>query len=190
MPKTPSHYDAPFRKFLGDIEVARDFLDIHLPPHVRKHCDLSTLTMESGSFVENDLRSRFSDMLYSVQTTAGVGYVYCLIEHQSWPEKLMPLRLHRYSLATMQRHIDQGHEKLPMVIPLLFYHGRTSPYPYATRRLDCFADPELAESIYMQAFPLIDITAMPDNEILTHRRIALLELVQKNIRARDMIELI
>ncbi|MFT4463986.1 MAG: Rpn family recombination-promoting nuclease/putative transposase [Sodalis sp. (in: enterobacteria)] len=189
MPKTPLHHDALFKKFLGDIAVARDFLDIHLPPSIRTRCDLSTLAMESGSFVEDDLRSRLSDMLYSVETTASASYIYCLIEHQSRPEKLMPLRLHRYSLAAMQRHIDQGHEKLPVVISLLFYHGRTSPYPYSTRWLDCFADPELAKSVYMQAFPLVDITAMPDDEILTHRRVALLELVQKHIRTRDMLEL-
>uniref|UniRef100_A0A1A9Z2J0 Transposase_31 domain-containing protein n=1 Tax=Glossina pallidipes TaxID=7398 RepID=A0A1A9Z2J0_GLOPL len=58
-----------------------------------------------------------------------------------------------------------------------------------TQWLDCFTDPELAESIYRQAFPLVDITAMPDDEILSHRRVALLELVQKHIRTRDMLEL-
>ncbi|CAJ0998953.1 ISNCY family transposase ISPlu15 [Sodalis praecaptivus] len=30
---------------------------------------------------------------------------------------------------------------------------------------------------------------MPDDEILSHRRVALLELVQKHIRTRDMLEL-
>ncbi|CAK8736357.1 Recombination-promoting nuclease RpnA [Sodalis praecaptivus] len=57
------------------------------------------------------------------------------------------------------------------------------------RWLDCFTDPELAESVYRQAFPLVDITAMPDDEILSHRRVALLELVQKHIQTRDMLEL-
>jgi predicted transposase YdaD len=31
MTKLSSHHDALFKKFLGDINVARDFLDIHLP---------------------------------------------------------------------------------------------------------------------------------------------------------------
>lgn len=184
-----SHHDSLFKKFLGDIAVARDFLEVHLPPHLRERCDLTTLAMESGSFVEDDLRTQCSDMLYSVQTTAGKGYLYTLIEHQSRPEKLMAFRLMRYSFAAMQRHLEQGNDQLPVVIPLLFYHGRTSPYPYTTRWLDCFADPELAESVYRQAFPLVDITAMPDDEILTHKRVALLELVQKHIRTRDMLEL-
>ncbi|MGG2142559.1 Rpn family recombination-promoting nuclease/putative transposase [Symbiopectobacterium sp. RP] len=185
-----SQHDSLFKKFLGDITVARDFLEIHLPPHLRERCDFSTLAMESGSFIEDDLRTQCSDMLYSVQTKTGKGYIYTLIEHQSRPEKLMAWRLMRYSMAAMQRHLEQGNETLPVVIPLLFYHGTTSPYPYSTQWLDCFADPELAESVYTQAFPLVDITAIPDDEILTHRRVALLELVQKHIRTRDMLELV
>ncbi|CAK8737701.1 ISNCY family transposase ISPlu15 [Sodalis praecaptivus] len=185
-----SQHDALFKKFLGDIAVARDFLEIHLPPHLRKRCDFSTLAMESGSFIEDDLKGQYSDMLYSMKTTTGHdGYVYCLIEHQSRPEKLMAFRLLRYAVAAMQRHLEQGNNQLPVVIPLLFYHGTASPYPYSTKWLDCFTDPELAESVYRQAFPLVDITAMPDDEILSHRRVALLELVQKHIRTRDMLEL-
>uniref|UniRef100_T1H9H7 Transposase_31 domain-containing protein n=2 Tax=cellular organisms TaxID=131567 RepID=T1H9H7_RHOPR len=135
--------------------------------------------MESGSFIEDDLRTQCSDMLYSVQTKTGKGYIYTLIEHQSRPEKLMAWRLMRYSMEAMQRHLEQDNETLPVVIPLLFYHSTTSPYPYSTQWLDCFADPELAESVYTQAFPLVDITAIPDDEILMHRRVALLELVNE-----------
>ncbi len=101
----------------------------------------------------------------------------------------MAFRLLRYSVAAMQRHHEQGNDSLPVVIPLLFYHGTTSPYPYTTQWFDCFADPELAESVYRQAFPLVDITTILDEEILTHRQVALLQLVQKHIRTRDMLEL-
>ncbi|WGL93945.1 Rpn family recombination-promoting nuclease/putative transposase [Arsenophonus nasoniae] len=190
MKKTLSHHDALFKKFLGDITIARDFLQIHLPEKLRQLCDFSTLAMESGSFIEPDLRSQCSDMLYSMKTTAGHdSYVYCVIEHQSRPEKLMAFRLLRYAVAAMQRHLEQGNDTLPVVIPLLFYQGNTSPYPYSTHCLDCFADPELAKSVYTQAFPLVDVTAIPDEEIVTHRHVALMELVMKHIRTRDMLEL-
>lgn len=129
-------------------------------------------------------------MLYSLQTTTGKAYIYFLIEHQSRPMKLMAFRLLRYSVAAMHRHLEQGNETLPVIIPLLFYHGKKSPYPYSMHWLDCFADRPLAESVYMQAFPLIDVTIIPDEHILTHRRVALLEIVQKHIRTRDMLELV
>lgn len=126
-----SKHDSLFKKFLGDLAVARYFLEVHLPSQLSEHCDFTTLAMASGSFIEEDLRTQCSDMLYTVQTTSGMGYIYCLIEHQSRPEKLMAFRLLRYCVAAMQQHLEQGNKQLPVVIPLLFYHGRTSPYPYS-----------------------------------------------------------
>ena len=44
--------------------------------------------------------------------------------------------------------------------------------------LDEFADPQLAKTLYGCPFPLIDVTVMPDDDIVQHRRVALLELMQ------------
>ncbi|WP_299144637.1 Rpn family recombination-promoting nuclease/putative transposase, partial [uncultured Vibrio sp.] len=82
-----------------------------------------TLKLESGSFIEESLRPYYSDVLYSLNTSQGEGYVYALIEHQSRPDKHMAFRLMRYAIAAMQQHLEAGHEHLPLVIPLQFYHG-------------------------------------------------------------------
>ncbi|ESG73058.1 hypothetical protein SEEM1594_06660, partial [Salmonella enterica subsp. enterica serovar Muenchen str. baa1594] len=58
---TPTPHDATFRQFLTQPDIARDFMEIHLPAELRVVCDLSTLKLESGSFVEDDLRQYFSD---------------------------------------------------------------------------------------------------------------------------------
>jgi predicted transposase/invertase (TIGR01784 family) len=121
-----------------------------------------------------------------MRTPAGPGYVYCLIEHQSSPDDMMAFRLLRYSIAAMHRHLKQGHKRLPMIVPILFYHGKQSPYPYSMRWLDCFDDPAAAQNLYTQAFPLVDITVIPDDEIKTHRKVALLEYVQKHIHEKDI----
>lgn len=83
---TSTPHDAAFRQFLTQPEIARDFMELHLPAELRAICDLSTLKLESGSFVEDDLRQYFSDVLYSLETTEGTGYVHVLIEHQSSPD--------------------------------------------------------------------------------------------------------
>ncbi|MCL2895343.1 Rpn family recombination-promoting nuclease/putative transposase [Brenneria tiliae] len=184
-----SSHDAIFKQFLGDIDIANDFLSIHLPPEIRQHCDFTTLQRESASFVDEELRSRVSDMLYSCRTTQGKGYIYCVIEHQSSPDRLMAFRLMRYALAAMQQHLSQGHKILPLVVPLLFYHGDRRPYPFSLNWLESFHDPSLARQIYTTAFPLLDLTVTSDDEIKTHRKAALLELVLKHIRTRDMLEL-
>ena len=186
---TPTPHDAVFRQLLSQPDVARDFMEIHLPPQLLALCDLSTLRLASGSFVEDDLRPYFSDVLYSMKTrSGGDGYVQVLIEHQSTPDKQMAFRLLRYAVAAMKRHLDAGHKTLPLVIPVLFYAGQRSPYPWSTCWLDGFADPALAAVLYGKAFPLVDVTVIPDDEIVQHRRMAALTLLQKHIRQRDLAE--
>ncbi|TPW38729.1 Rpn family recombination-promoting nuclease/putative transposase, partial [Serratia sp. SRS-8-S-2018] len=71
----------------------------------------------------------------------------------------------------------------------LTYTGKRSPYPYSTRWLDEFDDPALAEKLYTGAFPLVDVTVIPDDDIMNHRSMAALTLLQKHIRQRDLAEL-
>ena len=187
---TPTPHDTVFRAFLSDPDTARDFMALHLPADLRGLCDLSTLKLESGSFVEDDLRPYYSDVLYSLKTTSGEGYIHVLIEHQSTPDRHMAFRLMRYAVAAMQRHLAAGHKHLPLVIPVLFYQGKRSPYPYAMSWLQDFSDPETARRLYGGDFPLVDITVIPDDAILQHRRMAALTLLQKHIRHRDLAELL
>ncbi|WP_404685632.1 Rpn family recombination-promoting nuclease/putative transposase [Raoultella terrigena] len=192
MEKSPTStpHDAVFKKFLRHADTARDFLDIHLPSSLRPLCDLETLRLESASFIEEDLRACYSDVLWSLKTTAGEGYIYVVIEHQSSPDAHMAFRLMRYAIAAMQRHLDAGHKRLPLVVPMLFYHGIATPYPYSLCWLDGFTHPAHARGLYATAFPLVDITVIPDDEIVQHRRVALLEFMQKHVRQRDLTKLV
>lgn len=187
---TATPHDAIFKTFLNHPATARDFLRLHLPASLQKLCDLNTLQLESGSFIEDDLRAYYSDVLWSLKTREGDGYIYTIIEHQSTADAHMAFRLMRYAIAVMHRHLAAGHKKLALVIPMLFYHGAASPYPYSLCWLDEFDDPKAARQLYTSAFPLIDITVVPDDEIMQHRRMALLELIQKHIRKRDLMGLV
>lgn len=187
---TSTLHDAVFKQFLRQADTARDFLDIHLPPALRQLCDLDSLTLESGSFIEENLRAYYSDVLWALKTAAGEGYIYVVIEHQSSPDAYMAFRMMRYAIAAMQRHLDNGHKTLPLVVPILFYHGVATPYPWSLSWLDKFADPALAKQLYTMPFPLVDITVVPDDEIVQHRRVALLELMQKHIRQRDLLGIV
>lgn len=190
MTEATTPHDAIFKAFLSRPETARDFIEIHLPPSLVKLCNLDTLHLESSSFVEENLRQYYNDVLYSVETTKGCGYIYVLIEHQSSPDENMAFRMLRYAIATMQRHLEAGHDYLPLVIPILFYQGKRSPYPWSTNWLDGFPDPDVARDLYFHAFPLVDITLIPDDEIMQHRSMAAFTLVQKHIRQRDMTTLL
>ncbi|CAG9413572.1 Rpn family recombination-promoting nuclease/putative transposase [Providencia alcalifaciens] len=173
-------HDSTFKGFMSKVDNARDFFEVHLPHRIKHLCNFDTLKLASASFVDKTLRSRFSDMLYSVQTLKGKGYFYFLVEHQSSPDKLMGWRLMHYAFCAMNQHLQQGHQTLPLVVPILFYHGNQSPYPYSQSWTDCFEWPDLARSLYCNPLPLVDVTVASDDEIVNHRKVAAMELVLKH----------
>ncbi|MEY0878488.1 Rpn family recombination-promoting nuclease/putative transposase [Providencia manganoxydans] len=183
--QTPTAHDAAFKGFMTQVDSAKDFFEIHLPEHIKALCDFSTLSLTNSSFIDKQLRSRLSDVLYSVQTPEGEGYIYLLVEHQSTPDKLMAWRLMHYAFLAMNQHLQQGHKTLPLVVPVLFYHGGRSPYPYSQLWTDCFALPDIANALYTQPFPLVDVTVIDDNELVNHRKVAVMELAMKHKYLRD-----
>lgn len=187
--KLVKKHDPLARKFLTDITVAKEFLNLYLEPKILELCDLSSLEIDSGSYVEEDLKVHFSDVVYKVnlKENAGCVYIYNLVEHQSSPEKLMPLRIIRYQLAIIQKHLDKyGEGALPLVVPMVFYNGSQSPYPYPYDIADLFFDKELFDQVQLGKFRLIDLTVMPQDEILRHGKIAVLEMLAKYIHVRDI----
>lgn len=56
--------------------------------------------------------------------------------------------------------------------------------------LQSFSDPALADQLYGGDFPLVDVTVIPDDQIMQHRRVAILELLQKHVRQRDLADLL
>uniref|UniRef100_UPI003A912C4B Rpn family recombination-promoting nuclease/putative transposase n=1 Tax=Salmonella enterica TaxID=28901 RepID=UPI003A912C4B len=96
----------------------------------------------------------------------------------------------KYTIRAMSDHLNKGYRTLPVVVPLLFYHGDVRPYPYSMDWLDCFEQPELARRVLSKPWPLIDVSVLDDDDIKSHRRVALLEMVQRDIRLRDGKELL
>lgn len=187
---TPLPHDGLFKTFLTHPDTARDFLALYLPPELLNICRLDTLKLESGSFIEEGLRPYFADVLWSLKTPHGEGYIYTLIEHQSTPDRHMAFRLLRYSIAAMQRHLDAGHDRLPLVVPILFCHGRATPWPWTMNWLELFNEPEMARQLYSASFPLVDVGGLDDDDIMKHKRMAMLEMLLKHSQLRDLMAVI
>ena len=183
-------HDEFARKYLTNLEAGKEFLETYLHPEIKGKCNLNSISIFSGSYIEDDLKVHVSDIVYKVNLkdeTAGCAYVYALIEHQSTPLKLMPFRILRYQMAIIQKHMDEFPEdKLPLVVPMVFYNGTVSPYNYSTELADLFADKELFNRIGLGNFKLTDLTVTHDDEILQHKKISLLELLLKHIHDRDI----
>ena len=185
-------HDQLSKKFLTNLPTAQEFVKIYLDQKILAKCDIKTLSIESGSYIDEKLQTRFSDVVYKIdfKNKSNCAYVYVLVEHQSSPEELMPVRILRYQLEIIQKHIDtyEVTNKLPLVVPLIIYNGTDSPYPYETDIINLFGSELSITDIGLGRFKLIDLTTMTEDEILKHKQLAVLEMCLKHIRARDFLK--
>ncbi len=135
-------HDRFFRESWTNVSLVRSFLEEYLPPKIRSAIALDSLTICKDSFIEPDMKEYYSDMLYQAQLGGNTGFVYFLFEHKSHPEKRIFLQLLRYMLAIWDLHIKQSREpdkaaKLPLVIPLVVYHGKLA-WSMPEHFLECF----------------------------------------------------
>jgi predicted transposase/invertase (TIGR01784 family) len=188
-------HDRFFRQSLADLQIARDFLQAHLPVDLLNRVDLNTLEICKESYIEEQLNESISDIVYRVIVDEEYqGYFYLAIEHQSTAKEqnFMAFRFMKYQLAIVDNHLKQ-HKKnkyLPIVFPILFYHGKKIPYVETTDFFKLFFNVDLAKRCFLQPFHLIDIGKISDDEIKKHKLASLLEIVQKHIYDRDCLLLI
>lgn len=130
MAKGKNIHDQLFQETLGRQEVARDFLVTYLPEQISRHIDFASMRVCKDSFVDQKLAPHLSDLLYEIRFMGEQpGYVYFLFEHKSSPERFLPLQLLRYMLEIWEHFRKQQKKprgyKLPLIVPVIIYHGKT-----------------------------------------------------------------
>ncbi|MEX1363574.1 MAG: Rpn family recombination-promoting nuclease/putative transposase [Nannocystaceae bacterium] len=120
-------HDALVKRIFTRPEAAAVELRAMLPTALCEQLDWSTLRVEPASFVDERLRSRHSDILYSLRTKddAREVLVYVLLDHQSTLDPMMAWRFLRYVTRVWERY-ERSHrplDALPLVMPLLLYQG-------------------------------------------------------------------
>ncbi|MEP7342753.1 MAG: Rpn family recombination-promoting nuclease/putative transposase [Acidobacteriota bacterium] len=118
-------HDGYFKSLLGRRAMAVEFLRLYLPKEVTESFDWRTVERVEDSFISEELRHYFSDLIYSVRLKGGeTVYVYILLEHKSAPDKWVALQLLGYKVKLWEEAKGSGAAILPMIIPVVFYHGR------------------------------------------------------------------
>ncbi|MEZ4526181.1 MAG: Rpn family recombination-promoting nuclease/putative transposase [Desulfobacterales bacterium] len=82
-------FTAAFRKIL----VARGFFESYFSENIRKHIDFDSLEITDGSYVDEKLRDKHSDIVYRTKIKGLDAFLYILFEHQSTPDPMMVFRL-------------------------------------------------------------------------------------------------
>ncbi|WP_425360290.1 MULTISPECIES: Rpn family recombination-promoting nuclease/putative transposase [unclassified Candidatus Tisiphia] len=187
MTKRPKH-DQLFKKIMGNEIAAQEFLEYYLPNNFKEKIDLSKIKIEQESYIEESLRRKYSDIVYSVRTKNDESaFIYVLLDHQSTSDYWMALRLWRYTLLLCERH-KKSEDKLPLICPIIMYNG-VDKY-HAPRNLwNLFTDSEQAKKLMTEDYQLVDLQSMSDDEIVQKKHLGMMEYVMKHIHQRDMIKL-
>jgi hypothetical protein len=122
-----SIHDALFKSTFSQIEHATGELQAILPPGLTAHIDFATLTLCPGNFVDEDLRQRYTDLLFSADIAGKKALLYVLFEHQSTVEPLMLFRLLAYMVRIWEAHVRSEPEArlLPAIIPVVLHHSHS-----------------------------------------------------------------
>ncbi len=189
-------HDKLFRAVFSDAPEAASLLQTALPPEVRDRLDWTTLTLQDGTFLDEDLRESQSDLLYQVELaeTQEPVALYLLFEHQSSPDRWMRFRLLKYCCRIWDASLRQAPDQtgLRPIVPVVFYQGPRG-WSYSTELADLF--PEAVRSWPWQprfAHVLLDQTTLEPEEVAgeVNARIAqLLMMVAFNRHVEAALEL-
>lgn len=181
-------HDSLVKTIMTDPIAAQEFLEYYLPVDFKNLVDLSKITVEQESYIEESLNKKYSDIVYKISTKREEkAFVYVLIEAQSTIDYWTALRLWKYTLLLCERH-KKGKDKLPLVYNLVIYNGK-EVYNDPRNLWSLFTDSVMANKLMTEDYRLVDLQAMSDDEIVKKKHLGMLEYMIKHIHMRDMIKL-
>ena len=181
-------HDKFFRASMNHPSVAIDFIQHNFPKKITQALNISTLKLLQQSFINKDLQEYCSDIVFSCELADKPAYLTLLIEHQSAPDKMMAFRIHQYLFGLLGNHRKQYPKKLlPAAYSLVFYHGKTTPYPYSLSLQDCFDDPlNIMSEVLYQDIALVDVNLLSDEALKQQEWIGPVTRALKHIRQQEM----
>ena len=115
----PHPHDVFVRDFLADLDQARAFFRLLLPPAFQTEFDLDALAAEPTSLIDETLNELQSDLLFSLTTRSGEPrQLYLLFEHKSYLDPGLLAQL----LGYLGRLYGKQRQRAP-ILPLVLYHG-------------------------------------------------------------------
>jgi predicted transposase/invertase (TIGR01784 family) len=168
----PTPHDSVFRRIFGVPANAASQLRAVLPLDLAARLDLAQLTPVPASFVDEALKWRYSDLLFTAPLDGRDAFVYLLAEHQSSTDQLMAFRMLRYVTRIWDQYL-RDHPRarqLPAVIPLVVHHGRgrwAGPVQLL-ELIDLDPGAKQAAQAYLPRFEFLldDLAAIDDRQLL------------------------
>lgn len=117
-------HDLFFKESFNRKDVVKEFLDNYLPGNILDVIDTDNMEIEKDTYTDKEMKEYFSDIVYKVSINKKKLYLCFLFEHKSYPYPEVSIQVLRYMVKIWELKVKQGLKKIPLVIPLLIYHGQ------------------------------------------------------------------
>lgn len=191
-PTLPTPHNNFFHFAISQLPNARSLIETQLAPQAIAELDLDSLQLQPGSFIDSDLREKFSDLIFTVRLASdkeqrGDAVVYFLFEHKSQTDPLTAFQLLSYLVRIWEKRLREGLPLCP-IVPLVVYHGE-SGWSAARRLGELIRYPEgLAEYQIEFVFRLLDLSQLSDSEITGEPVLQSTLRLLKYSRGRQLVE--
>ena len=181
-------HDKFLKETLSKKENAIGFIENYLPKDIVELIDLNKINIEKDSYITENLQEYFTDLLYKVMIKGEESYIYVLFEHKSYPDKLIGLQLLEYLIQYWKSKIKQKN-KLPLVIPLVIYHGKVN-WNIGVRFSDIIEkiDDKFKKYIPDFEYLLYDLSKYQDKDILGTEELKVMMQLMKYIYSENLTE--
>ncbi|MDR3514311.1 MAG: Rpn family recombination-promoting nuclease/putative transposase [Azospirillaceae bacterium] len=191
-PVSGNIHDAFFKQLMSEPATAGLFLRERLPPEVAALLSCEPPELLPGSFVDEELAQHHSDLLFRTRFAQGGedALIFVLVEHKSAPEPLVALQVLRYLTRIWDGWIRQDRGRpLPVVIPLVVYHGlRTWTISPHFQALFGALPPEIAPYLPTFDYSLADLGRIDDEALSQQIRLRALLKALKYVLRPDLSE--
>ena len=171
-----ANHDEFVRKGFENLEVVVAFCRHFIDDKILDLVDIDRVGVEKGSFVDERLKNRYSDLLFSVPLR-GTGEddpdlvvrIYILIEHKSWSDRWAILQILAYMADIWKQEVSNAEEpaqlELPPIISIILHHGRGTFKGSTNFHTVVKNIPLTAPFVPSFEVQLIDLSAIPPEDI-------------------------
>lgn len=118
-------HDATFKEVFSQKRIAKDFLENNIPKEALDVLDMESLELIKDTFINKELKESFSDLIYRVKINKKDAYIAFLLEHKSYRDRLAIFQISKYILESWMSIVQkENKDELPIIIPIIIYHGR------------------------------------------------------------------
>lgn len=117
--------DPLFRRIFGSPENVVSILRAGLTTYEDDRLDLERTIRVPTTFIDEELKDRYSDLLFTALFEGHDAYVYVLVEEQSVSEAMVIEHMTRFVFRICNRHLEENPQawRVPIVIPRIFGDG-------------------------------------------------------------------